>query len=98
MRRPVIAGNWKMFKTRLETSAFFDDLIPQIQNVEHCDIVVAPPYTALATAAVEAEVAKGRDTEPLRDAMAERAAQGRGARRLASDEARDLGIFPVTFG
>src|SRR5215475_5347657 len=55
MRRPVIAGNWKMFKTRLETSAFFDDLIPQIQDVDHCDIVVAPPYTALATAAVEAE-------------------------------------------
>src|SRR5262249_47478335 len=44
-----------MFKTRPETSAFFDDLIPQIQDVDHCDIVVAPPYTALATAAVEAE-------------------------------------------
>jgi len=50
MRRPVIAGNWKMFKTRGETSAFFDGLIPQIQNVQHCDIVVAPPFTALATA------------------------------------------------
>jgi len=55
MRRPVIAGNWKMFKTRSETSAFFDALIPQIQDVEHCDIVVAPPYTALPTAVVEAE-------------------------------------------
>jgi triosephosphate isomerase (TIM) len=55
MRRPIIAGNWKMFKTRSETSAFFDALIPQIQNIEHCDIVVAPPYTALATAVDEAE-------------------------------------------
>src|SRR5262249_7914244 len=55
MRRPIIAGNWKMFKTRPETSAFFDELIPQIQDVEHCDIVVAPPYTALSTAVVEAE-------------------------------------------
>jgi triosephosphate isomerase len=54
-RRPVIAGNWKMFKTRSETSAFFDALIPQVQNVEHCDIVVAPPYTALSTAAVAAK-------------------------------------------
>jgi triosephosphate isomerase (TIM) len=55
MRHPIIAGNWKMFKTRSETTAFFDALIPQIQNVEHCDIVVAPPFTALSAAADEAE-------------------------------------------
>src|SRR5690349_17323215 len=55
MRRPIIAGNWKMYKTRAETGAFFDALIPAIQNVEHCDIVVAPPFTALAMAAEEAE-------------------------------------------
>src|SRR3989449_9280336 len=55
MRRPIIAGNWKMFKTRAETRAFFDALIPEIQNVEHCDIVVAPPFTALATAVDETE-------------------------------------------
>src|SRR5713226_28373 len=54
-RKPVIAGNWKMYKTRPETSAFFDALIPEIQNVEHCDIVVAPPFTALATAVDETE-------------------------------------------
>jgi len=55
MRRPIIAGNWKMFKTLAETRSFFDALIPEIQGVEHCEIVVAPPFTALATAAVEAE-------------------------------------------
>src|SRR5437868_6298994 len=54
MRRPIIAGNWKMFKTRGETSAFFQGLIPQIQAVTHCDIVVAPPFTALSTAVDEA--------------------------------------------
>src|ERR1043165_3126154 len=55
MRKAIIAGNWKMFKTRRETSAFFDALIPAIQNVEHCDIVVAPPFTALAMAVDETE-------------------------------------------
>src|SRR5581483_10736325 len=50
MRRPVIAGNWKMFKTRGETSVFFDGLLPQIQMVTHCEVVVAPPFTALSTA------------------------------------------------
>jgi triosephosphate isomerase len=55
MRRPVIAGNWKMFKTRAETRAFFAALRPLISGVTHCDIVVAPPFTALADA-VEAAV------------------------------------------
>src|SRR5580698_9768064 len=55
MRRPIIAGNWKMFKTIAETRAFFDGLIPEIQDVEHCDIVVAPSFTALAAAAEEAD-------------------------------------------
>jgi triosephosphate isomerase len=53
MRRPVIAGNWKMFKTRAETRAFFAALKPLIAGATHCDIVVAPPFTALG-AAVEA--------------------------------------------
>lgn len=55
MRRPIIAGNWKMFKTLTETRAFFDALIPEILGVDHCEIVVAPPFTALATAAEEAD-------------------------------------------
>jgi triosephosphate isomerase (TIM) len=55
MRNPVIAGNWKMFKTCRETSAFFDAFLPQIQDVSHCQIVVAPPYTSLATAVDKAD-------------------------------------------
>jgi triosephosphate isomerase len=55
MRRPVIAGNWKMFKTGGETRAFFDAFVPQVQNVKHCDIVVAPPFTALSAAVDEAD-------------------------------------------
>jgi triosephosphate isomerase len=50
LRRPVIAGNWKMFKTRVETEAFFDVFKPLVAGVHHCDIVVAPPFTALLTA------------------------------------------------
>jgi len=53
VRRPVIAGNWKMYKTQAETRAFFAALKPLVAGSMHCDIVVAPPYTALA-AAVEA--------------------------------------------
>jgi triosephosphate isomerase len=50
MRRRVIAGNWKMYKTRAETRAFFSDFIPLVAKSTHCDIVVAPPFTAISTA------------------------------------------------
>ena len=50
MRRPVIAGNWKMYKTATETRAFFQAFAPQVSNSTHCDIIVAPPFTALPAA------------------------------------------------
>jgi len=53
MRRRVIAGNWKMYKTQGEARAFIAALAPLVGPANHCDIVVAPPFTALA-AAVEA--------------------------------------------
>jgi triosephosphate isomerase (TIM) len=53
MRRPVIAGNWKMYKTQAEARAYFSALAPLVQGCVHCDIIIAPPFTALA-AAVEA--------------------------------------------
>jgi triosephosphate isomerase len=50
MRRPVIAGNWKMYKTQEETREFFDDFEKLVGQATHCDIVVCPPFTALAAA------------------------------------------------
>ncbi|MGH9733853.1 MAG: triose-phosphate isomerase [Candidatus Acidiferrales bacterium] len=50
MRRPVIAGNWKMYKTRDETRAFFDAFKPLASATTHCGIVVAPAFTALDAA------------------------------------------------
>ena len=54
MRRPVIAGNWKMFKTVAETRAFFSAFKPLVASTTHCDIVVAPTFTSLAAAAESA--------------------------------------------
>ena len=56
MRRPVIAGNWKMYKTQAEARAYFAALSPLVAASTHADIIVAPTFTALA-ASVEA--AKG---------------------------------------
>ena len=56
MRRRVIAGNWKMYKTLAETRAFFSAFTPLVAISRHCDIIVAPPFTAISTAA---QAAKG---------------------------------------
>jgi triosephosphate isomerase (TIM) len=51
-----MAGNWKMYKTPAETTAFFEKFRPLVAKSEHCEVVICPPYTSLG-AAVDA--AKG---------------------------------------
>ena len=53
MKKPVMAGNWKMYKTPAETTAFFEKFRPLVEKSDHCETVICPPFTALA-AAVEA--------------------------------------------
>ena len=53
MRKPLIVGNWKMFKTVRETVSFISELRGTVRDVRSVEIVVAPPFTSLA-AAVEA--------------------------------------------
>jgi len=55
MRRRVIAGNWKMFKVLSETRAFFSAFLPMVANAKHCDIVIAPPFTAISAAVQSAK-------------------------------------------
>jgi triosephosphate isomerase len=53
MRTPLIAGNWKMFKTVAETVKHVKELRPLIKDIADVEIVVAPPFPAIH-AAVEA--------------------------------------------
>jgi len=50
MRKPVMAGNWKMYKTPAETVAFFEKFRPLAGQAEHCEVVICPPFTNLAAA------------------------------------------------
>jgi triosephosphate isomerase len=51
MRIPFIAGNWKMFKTVQETSAFVKEFRGAVKDVNDVEIVVAPPFTSVHAAA-----------------------------------------------
>jgi len=54
-RRRVITGNWKMFKTQAETRAFFSAFRPLVSSAKHCEIVIAPPFTAIPVAVESAK-------------------------------------------
>jgi triosephosphate isomerase (TIM) len=50
-RKPIIAGNWKMYKTVAAATATVLDLKPRVSNATHCEVVVAPPFTAIKAVA-----------------------------------------------
>jgi triosephosphate isomerase (TIM) len=54
MRKPMLAGNWKMYKTPAETHAFFEAFKPLVAHASHCDIVICPPFPDLHAAVKEA--------------------------------------------
>ncbi|MFN0112344.1 MAG: triose-phosphate isomerase [Blastocatellia bacterium] len=51
MRKPIIAGNWKMFKLVGEAVNTALALKPLVANANHCEIVIAPPFTAIKSVA-----------------------------------------------
>jgi triosephosphate isomerase len=53
MRVPVIAGNWKMHKTTSEARDLARAIRAGVAGATHCEVVLAPPYTALAAVAEE---------------------------------------------
>jgi triosephosphate isomerase len=55
LRKPLIAGNWKMYKTVAEAVETARELV-QCTAAVSIDVMIAPPFTALASVA---EVVKG---------------------------------------
>jgi len=53
MRRPIMAGNWKMYKTPAETREFFVKFRPLVANSTRPEVVICPPFVNL-DAAMEA--------------------------------------------
>ncbi len=51
MRTPLLAANWKMYKTINDARAFVRELASLVKDVEGVEVVLAPPFTALAATA-----------------------------------------------
>lgn len=51
MRKPIIAGNWKMNNAVKDTEKLLGELLPLVGDVTETDVVVCVPFTDIATAA-----------------------------------------------
>src|SRR4030095_6542376 len=51
MRIPLLAANWKMYKTAREAVAFLREFSALAKSLDQVEIVVAPPFTSIAAAA-----------------------------------------------
>lgn len=52
-RVPLVAGNWKMYKTPAEAKQFTRLLREKVQDLDGVEVVVCPPFPALPAVATE---------------------------------------------
>jgi triosephosphate isomerase len=95
MRKPVIAGNWKMFKlvgAAIETAL---TLKPLVANANHCEVVVAPPYTALKAVADRLE---GSNLKVAAQDVSTETKHGAHTGEVCGDMLKDVGATHVIVG
>ncbi len=47
-RKPLIAANWKMYKTPAQAQEFFKNFLPMVANHDRDEIVVCPSFTSIS--------------------------------------------------
>ena len=95
MRKPVIAGNWKMYKLLSESVATALALRPLVANANHCEIVIAPVYTALK---VVADRLEGSNIQIAAQNCSAEMNHGAHTGEVAADMLRDAGATLVIVG
>jgi len=95
MRKPVIAGNWKMYKTVGESVDTVLALKPLVANSNHCEIVVAPVFTSLKTVADRLE---GSNIHVAAQNCSSEPTEGAHTGEVAAFMIRDVGATYVIVG
>src|SRR6266853_1419698 len=95
MRKPVIAGNWKMYKTVGESVATALALKPMVANANHCEVIIAPVFTALKSVADRVE---GSSIRVAAQNCAAETKEGAFIGKVAAFMVRDAGCSHVIVG
>ena len=95
MRKPLIAANWKMYKTPAEAVAFIDAFLPLIANQSHAEVVLCPAMTSLAAALA---ASRERSAETLGQGAAFTRAVAAGWPHLVAPGLPDPVAYPIAAG
>jgi triosephosphate isomerase len=95
MRKPVIAGNWKMFKTISESVNTAVSLKSLVANANHCEVVIAPVFTALKAVADRLE---GANVKVAGQDLSDQHKHGAHTGEICGDMLRDAGCSHVIIG
>ncbi|MEG0115513.1 MAG: triose-phosphate isomerase [Hydrogenoanaerobacterium sp.] len=93
LRKAVIAGNWKMNKTRPQAKALIEELKPLVADAK-CDVVICVPYTNLETAL---EATKGSNIKVGAE-NCHWAASGAFTAEISAEMLTELGVTYVVIG
>ena len=94
MRVPMLAANWKMHKTQRDSAAFIREFAALVQPLNNVEVVVAPVFTALSTAA---EAARGTKVQIAgQNLYFEK--QGAFTGEISADMLKDAGASHVIIG
>lgn len=94
MRKPIIAGNWKMHKTAGEAVAMVKELAGLVADVKETEVVICAPFTALAALQ---EAAKGTNVAIGAQNM-HWEAKGAFTGEISADMLKDVGCKYVIVG
>src|SRR5881398_3150246 len=95
MRKPVIAGNWKMYKTVGDSLTTALALKPLVANANHCEVIIAPVLTALKSVADRLE---GSNIKVSAQNCATEIAEGAFTGEVAAFMVKDAGCSYVIVG
>jgi triosephosphate isomerase len=95
MKKPVIAGNWKMYKTIAESVETALALKPLVVGANHCEIVIAPVFTGIKTVADRLE---GSNINIAGQNCSTEVEQGAHTGEIAADMLHDAGATHVIIG
>jgi triosephosphate isomerase len=94
-RKPVIAGNWKMYKLLGEAVETALALKPLVANANHCEVVIAPVFTAIKTIADRLE---GSNIKVAAQNCSTETKHSAHTGEIAADMIKDVGCSYVIIG
>jgi triosephosphate isomerase (TIM) len=93
-RTPLIAGNWKMYKTKREAEDYIQALLPRVAALEAVGVAICAPYTDLEALA---DSARGSRVETYAQNMHE-APEGAYTGEVSAGMLTEIGVQGVVLG